>query len=160
MACSGWLSFLSDPLRKSNLGHEYQALKGRGMIYAFPEGPEISRPFYENFMKNFTIKPPGECNHHMPTLIKLIHGGRISTTFHDKLHDFSRLVPSIILGATGHHPKTYDNSTTLHDKFHDFSTPHPPRKIRLLSPRLYKGSPDQAAPVFGAGSKFMGAGGL
>jgi len=47
----------------------------------------------------------------------------------------------------------------LYGLFYGNFAPPPSHKIRLLDPILYKISPGQAAPVPGAGSNFMGAGG-
>jgi hypothetical protein len=53
------------------------------------------------------------------------------------------------------HGGTYGKFTDFYGKFYGKLMEWRIHKIRLLDPRLYKGSPGQAAPVPGAGSNFM-----
>jgi len=55
--------------------------------------------------------------------------------------------------AMRHHGGTYGKFTDFHGKFYGKLMEWRIHKIRLLGPTLYKETPDQAAPVFGAGSK-------
>jgi hypothetical protein len=52
--------------------------------------------------------------------------------------------------------RTYGKFTDFHGYFHGKLMERWIHKIRLLGPRIYKGNPDQVAPVPRAGSNSMG----
>jgi len=58
--------------------------------------------------------------------------------------------------AMGHHGRIHENFMGFHEIFHENFTRPQSHGIRLLDTTLYKGNPDQAAPVPRAGSNSMG----
>jgi hypothetical protein len=67
---------------------------------------------------------------------------------------WENLAPSRV--AMGHHGRIHENFMGFYEIFHENFTRPQSHGIRLLDTTLYKGNPDQAAPVPRAGSNSMG----
>jgi len=124
------------------------------IIIAYKLCPQTGK-FYENqrgIYGNSTEKTSKKPRSSVIIPYKFYPRGSTFTTLLREFYETLRPILGIIPGVMSHHPGTYDNFTIN-------LRPPPPRKFRLLGLILYRRSPDQAAPIHGAGSSFTKTGG-